>query len=127
MQYQSPQYDGPPQTARVAHHIFRHQSGRLVIFATIVALAGLAASAASLAFFLSYRSTTQAQIAQLQQAVSNAQAASQASIGSQAAEIRRLNAALSALAQFSTVCSQYLTGPGGGPATFYFPCTQTRP
>ena len=115
---------GPPQAARVSHHIFRHQSGQLVIFAVILGLLGLALGAASLTFFLSYRSTTTAQIRQLQQAVANAQQSNQgnvSSLNSQASKIRSLNAAMAAIAQFDTVCSTDLTGPNG-PAQWDFMC-----
>jgi hypothetical protein len=29
---------------------------------------------------------------------------------------------LSLLAPYNMTCSQYLTGPNGGPSTFYLPC-----
>ncbi len=118
-----------PQTARVAHHIFKHESPRLVIFAVIAGLLGLALGAASLTFFLSYKSSAQAQINQLQAAVSNAQAGNQgntSSIDGQAAKISAINAALSALAPYSKICSTDLTGPNG-PAQFYFLCSDQKP
>ncbi len=115
-------------------HQFKHGSpGRgPVIFAAAVALLGLAVSAASLTLLLSYKSTAQAQVRQLQQAVASAQAATQgrasaSQVDSQAAKISRLDTAMAAIAQFSTVCSQYLTGPNGGPTTFYFPCSDQKP
>ena len=121
-------------TGRVFLHQFKHGSpGRgPVIFAAAVALLGLAVSAASLTFFLSYRGTAQAQIAQLQRAVASAQAASRgrasaSQVDGLAGKVSTISAALSALAQFDTVCSQYLTGPSGGPTTFYFPCTDQKP
>ena len=121
-------------TGRVFLHQFKHGSpGRgPVIFAAAVALLGLAVSAASLTLLLSYKSTAQAQVRQLQRAVASAQAASRGSasasqVDGQAAKISRLDTAMAAIAQFSTVCSQYLTGPNGGPTTFYFPCSDTKP
>ena len=44
-----------------------------------------------------------------------------------AGKVSTISAALNALAQFDTVCSQYLTGPSGGPTTFYLPCTDQKP
>jgi hypothetical protein len=103
-----------------------------VIFAAAVALLGLAVSAASLTLLLSYKSTTQTQIRQLQRAVASAQAASRGSASASqvdglAGKVSTISGALNALAQFNTVCSQYLTGPNGGPTTFYFACTDTKP
>ena len=121
---------GSPQTARVSHHIFKHGSPRLVIFAAIAGLLGIAVSVASLTFMLQYRSTAQAQIRQLRQAVASAQAAGQgnaSSIAGLSGKVATIGGALSALAPFSMVCSQYLTGPGGGPTTFYSPCTDQKP
>jgi hypothetical protein len=122
-------------TGRVFLHQFKHGSGSrgsLAIFAAVAALVGLAVSVASITLLLMYRGTAQAQIAQLQRAVASAQAASRgrASTGqvdALAGKVSTISAALSALAQFNTVCSQYLTGPSGGPTTFYFPCTDAKP
>jgi len=117
------------QTARVAHHIFKHGSPRLVIFAAIAGLLALAVSAASVTLFLTYKSSAETQIRQLQQAVANAQADNQSnasSLNSQAGKISSINAALSALAPYSKVCSQDLTGPNG-PAQFFFMCSDTKP
>ena len=103
-----------------------------VIFAAVAALVGLAVSTASITLLLQYRGTAQAQIRQLQQAVASAQAASRgrasaSQVDGLAGKVSTISAALNALAQFDTVCSQYLTGPSGGPTTFYFPCTDQKP
>src|SRR6185437_3077494 len=120
---------------RVFLHQFKHGSGgrgALVIFAAANALIGLAVSAASLTLLLSYKSSAQAQVSQLQRAVASAQAASRGSASASqvdglAGKVSSLNTAMTAMAVFNTVCSQYLTGPSGGPTTFYFPCTDTKP
>jgi hypothetical protein len=121
---------GSPATGRVFLHQFKHgSSGRLTIFAAIAGLLGIAVSAASMALFLTYKSSAETQIRQLQQAVYNAQADNQSnasSLSSQAGKLSSINAALSAIAQFSKVCSQDLTGPNG-PAQFFFQCTDTKP
>lgn len=117
-----------PQTARVAHHIFRHGSPRLTIFALIAGLLAIAVSAASLTFFLSYKSSAETQIHQLQQAVSNAQAASQGNasgLNGLSGKVSTIDAGMAALAPFSKICSTDLTGPNG-PEQFYFLCTDQK-
>jgi|SRR5580704_4070677 hypothetical protein len=125
---------GPAQTARVAHHIFKHGSPRLVILAVIAGLLGIVVGAASLTLFLTYKSTAETQIRQLQQAVSNAQAGNQSNVSSLksvSGKISGIDATLNTLAgnvaPFNMTCSQYLTGPNGGPTTFYFACSDTKP
>jgi len=103
-----------------------------VIFAAVVALAALAVSTASITLLLQYRGTAQAQIDRLKRAVASAQAASRgrasaSQVDGLAGKVSTISAALNALAQFNTVCSQYLTGPNCGPTTFYFPCTDQKP
>jgi hypothetical protein len=115
-----------PQTARVAHHIFRHGSPRVVIFAAIAGLLALAVSAASLALLMSYRSTATAEIRQLQQAVANAQAGNQANVSAVSGLSGKVATIDAALAPFNMVCSQALvTQTGTG--QFYFMCSATRP
>jgi hypothetical protein len=131
-------YDDQQRTAphaspggRVFLHQFRHSTGRgPLISALIAGLLAIAVSAASLTFFVQYRSTAQAQIRLLQQAVSSAQQGAQrnaSSIGGLSGKVSTIGGALNALAPFSMTCTQYLTGPGGGPATFYFPCSDVKP
>jgi hypothetical protein len=102
-----------------------------MIFAAAVALLALAVSTASITLLLSYKSTAQAQIRELQQAVASAQSASRgrASTGQVdglAARVSTISAALSALAPFNKVCSTDLTGPNG-PAEFFFACSDQKP
>jgi hypothetical protein len=120
---------GPPQTARVAHHIFKHGSPRLVIFALIAGLLGVAVAAVCLAMFLSYRSTATTQIRQLQEAVSNAQESNQSNVSSFSSlngKVNTIGSALSALVPYNQVCSQALvTQTGTG--QFWYPCTDQKP
>jgi hypothetical protein len=121
---------GPPQTARVAHHIFKHGSPRVVIFAAIAGLLALALSAASLTLLLQYKSTATAQIHQLQQAVANAQAGNQSnlsSISGLSSKVSAINAAMAAITPFNQVCSTDLTNASGQPAQFYFMCSSQKP
>ncbi len=124
---------GPPQTARVAHHIFRHGSSRLVIFAVIAGLFGLALSAASMTLLVSYRSTATAQINQMRQELgqeqsnlSKAQSSDAGSYNGLSGKVSAINTAMAALAPYSKVCSTDLTGPNG-PAQFWFLCSDQHP
>lgn len=119
-----------PQTARVSHHIFRHSSPRLVIFAAAVALLGLALSAASVTLFLSFRASAETQIRQLQQQVTSAQAGNRGnaySVSGLAGKVSSLDAGMAALAPFNQVCATDLTNASGQPAAFWFLCSAQKP
>ena len=65
----------------------------------------------------------------MRQALSTAQSAqskSDSSLSSLSGKVTGIDNALAALAPYSTVCSQDLTGPNG-PAAFYFLCTDQKP
>jgi len=62
----------------------------------------------------------------LRQALSTAQSAQSKSESSLSEKVTGIDNALAALAPYSTVCSQDLTGPNG-PAAFYFLCTDQKP
>jgi hypothetical protein len=121
-------------TGRVFLHQFKHgSSGRLVIFAAIIGLLGLALGAASLTFLLSYRTMATAQINQMRQELNQeqsnldkAQSGNASSYNGLSNKVSAINAAMSALAPYSKVCSTDLTGPNG-PAQFYFLCSDQKP
>jgi type VII secretion effector (TIGR04197 family) len=97
--------------------------------AYITAALGLDIAIAVTALFLSHRETAATQISHLRQALSTAQSAqpkSDSSLSGLAGKVTGIDNALAALAPYSTVCSQDLTGPNG-PAAFYFPCTDQKP
>jgi len=97
--------------------------------AYITAALGLGIAIAPTELFLSYRETAATQISQLRQALSTAQSAqskSDSSLSSLSGKVTGIDNALAALAPYSTVCSQDLTGPNG-PAAFYFLCTDQKP
>ena len=128
-------YGSNPQTARVFLHNIRHGqgSGRLVIFALIAGLLGIAVGVASLTLFLSYKSTVTAQMREMRQAVaqeqsslSKAQSGNASSVSGLSSKVTAIGAGMAALAPYSSVCSQDLTGPNG-PAQFYFLCTDQKP
>ncbi len=110
----------------------RHGSGRPTIFAAVVSLLSLALAAASLMLFLSYRTTTTAQISQMQQALTNAQADNQSnasSYNSLSGRVRRIDTRVNGVGAvvdaYGQVCSQALTNPNVG--VFYFPCASRHP
>jgi hypothetical protein len=97
--------------------------------AYITAALGLGIAIAVTALFLSYRGTVATQMSQLRQALSTAQSAqskSDSSLSGLSGKVTGIDNALAALAPYSTICSQDLTGPNG-PAAFYFPCTDQKP
>lgn len=97
--------------------------------AYITAALGLGIAIAVTALFLSYRETVTTQMSQLRQALSTAQSAqskSNSGLSGLSGKVTGIDNALAALAPYSTICSQDLTGPNG-PAAFYFLCTDQKP
>jgi hypothetical protein len=97
--------------------------------AYITAALGLGIAIAVTALFLSYRGTVATQMSQLRQALGTAQSAqskSDNSLSGLSGKVTGIDNALAALAPYSKICSQDLTGPNG-PAAFYFLCTDQKP
>jgi hypothetical protein len=97
--------------------------------AYITAALGLGIAIAVTALFLSYRGMVTTQISQLRHALSTAQSAqskSDSSLSGLSKKVTGIDNALAALAPYSKICSQALTGPNG-PAAFYFLCTDQKP
>lgn len=120
---------GSPATARVFLHQLKHGSGKLVMLAAIAGLLGLLLGVASLALLVSYRSTATAQMNQVRQELTQAQSSlykAQSDYSGLSNKISAIDAAMSALAPYSKVCSTDLTGPNG-PAQFFFMCRDTKP
>ena len=85
---------------------------------------------ACLSLFHSYKVTTQAQITQIRHALASAQTAQTKNVDTIKSLSGRLSSAeaeLILLSPYGMVCSTYLTGPSGGPATFWFPCSASKP
>ena len=134
-------YDDQQRTAphaspggRVFLHQFRHSTGRgsLAIFAAVCALVGLAVAVASITLLLQYRSTAQAQVRQLQAAVSSAQAASQgrasaSTVSGLAGKVNAITPVVDGMAPYGLVCAQALQSSSNGAGIYYFPCTPTKP
>jgi hypothetical protein len=96
----------------------------LVSIASLV-LAAWVWSAQSSARQAAARQATQ--MAQLRHALAKARASDARSLTGLAGQVSGMDSALNALAPYNRVCSQYLTGPNGGPTTFYFPCSDVKP
>jgi hypothetical protein len=109
-------------------------SKRAMQGAYAVAAVALVAVAVFAAMFFTSKSATGTAITQLRQQLAtvnselaDARTANASQVDGLAGKVSTISGALNALAQFNTVCSQYLTGPSGGPTTFYFPCTDQKP
>jgi hypothetical protein len=116
-----------PAPAHVLSH--RRQVDWRLTGAYIIAAFGLGLALACLWLFHSYKVTVAAQMTQMRHTVTSAQTAQSKtahSITGLSGRISSAEAALIPLTPYSMVCSQYLTGPSGGPETFTFPCTDKR-
>jgi len=125
-------YPPPPASLRLSEPAPAPRRGVpwLAVACCLVSIASLLLAAWVLSMFQSYKGTVAAQIRQVQQAQQKADRAASGntrSISGLAGQVSGMDSTLNAIAQFSTVCSQYLTGPNGGPTTFYFPCTLQKP
>jgi hypothetical protein len=97
----------------------------------IVALIAMAVSAAALTFTFVSRSSADTQISRLQSQVATmnselARTADTSTVNGLTGKVTSLENAMGAVGQFSTICSQDLTGPNG-PAQFFFMCTDQKP
>jgi hypothetical protein len=123
-------YDGPTATIRA---IRPRRLNWLLIAAYLAGIAGLALGVTVLVLLLVTESSTNAQLTQLKQEISGMNTRvgkisdSSSSLSRQAGGLSNSVNSLLPLSSYTTICSQYLTGPNGGPATYYFPCTGTRP
>jgi hypothetical protein len=121
-----PNYATQPNYPVPAHVV---DNGRQVDWrltgAYIIAALAVGVACACLWLFHSYKVTTQAQITQIRHTLASTQTAQSKSaitIKSLSGQISSQDGELALLAPYDMVCSQYLTGPNGGPATFTFPC-----
>jgi hypothetical protein len=93
--------------------------------AYIIAALGVGCAVVCLWFLSSFKQVYASQIAQTNHALSTvrtAQSKSASNIKSLSGQISSAEAELALLTPYSSTCSQYLTGPNGGPDTFLFPC-----
>lgn len=129
MYQQQPGYQ--PNYAAPAHVIpdRKHVDWRLA-GAYITAAIAIGVACACLWVLHSYKNTVADQMTQLRHAVTSAQTAQSKSatdIGNLSGQLSNAEAQLALLTPYNMVCQQYLTGPGGGPTTFYLPCSMQKP
>jgi uncharacterized protein HemX len=120
-----PHYPAPPHVVGDRRHVDWRLTGAYIIAALAVGVA-----CACLWLFHSYKVTTQAQITQIRHTLASAQTAqskSASTIDKLSGRISSAEAELVLLSPYGMVCSTYLTGPSGGPATFWFPCSPQKP
>lgn len=125
-QPQSPDYMNQAHTVAPAHVIGgrRHVDWRL-IGAYVLGGIGVGVAIVCLLFVSSFKSVYANQMSQMRQALSTAQSAQSkdaSNISNLSAQLSSAEAELNLLTPYNMSCAQYLTGPNGGPATFYFPC-----
>ena len=131
--YQQPDYSTQPQPHAVtpSHVVTTHrQVDWRLAGAYIIAALAVGVACASLWLFHSYKVTVATQMTQLRHAVASAQTAQSKdanSISNLSDQISSASGELVLLAPYRMTCEQYLTGPNGGPTTFYLPCTDVKP
>ena len=129
--YPQPDYGTQPQAVTLTHVVpTRKQVDWRLAGAYIIAALAVGVACACLWLFHSYKVTVAKQMTQLRHAVTTAQTAQSKNSGNIKSLSGRISTAegeLVLIAPYDTICSQYLTGPNGGPSTFYFPCSMQKP
>jgi septal ring factor EnvC (AmiA/AmiB activator) len=103
---------------------------RLIMLACLAAAAAVALVAWNMLAPRPVDHSAARQIAQMQQALikqGKALIKAQQDNASLADRLSAVEGGMASLAPFDKVCSQYLTGPNGGPSTFFFLCTDQKP
>jgi hypothetical protein len=93
--------------------------------AYIIGALGVGVAIVCLLFVSSFKSVYANQMTQMRQALTAAQSTQSKdanNIANLSGQLSSAEAELNLLTPYSLTCSQYLTGPNGGPSTFYFPC-----
>jgi hypothetical protein len=126
-----PNYTTQPNYAAPAHVVGDHrQADWRLIGAYIIAAFGVGAAVVCLYLLSSFKQVYASQMTKVNHAVTSAQTAqskSARSISDLSGRISTAEDALIPLTPYNMTCSQYLTGPNGGPETFVFPCTEKKP
>ena len=130
-QPQSPDYMNQSHAVAPAHVIPgpKRVDWRLV-GAYVVGGIGVGVAIVCLVFVSSFKSVYANQMTQMRQALSTAQSTQSKdanSIANLSGQLSSAEAELNLLTPYNMTCSQYLTGPNGGPTTFYFPCSDVKP
>ena len=119
-----PHYPAPP-------HIVgeRKQVDWRLIGAYIIAAFGVGCAVVCLWLLTSFKQVYASQMAQTNHALTAARAAqakSAKNVDNLAGRVSGDEARLILLTPYTMTCSQYLTGPTGGPDTFVFPCAEKK-
>jgi hypothetical protein len=131
--YEQPQpnYTTQPHYAAPAHIApDRKQLDWRLIGAYIIAAFGVGCAVVCLWLLTSFKQVYAAQLAQTNHALATArtaQAKNASNITGLSGRLSSAEAELIVLSPYSMICSTYLTGPSGGPATFWFPCSASKP
>jgi hypothetical protein len=125
-------YPPPPASLRLSEPAAapRRAAPWLAVACCLVSIASLLLAAWVLSAQSAARDTAArqaAQIAQLRQELGKTRAADARSLTGLSGKVNAIGITVSGLSSFGLTCSQYLTGPNGGPTTFYFPCSDTKP
>jgi hypothetical protein len=76
---------------------------------------------------VSYKGTVAAQMTQMRQAIQQGETNGTNNYNSLNSRLNGMAGVISAIEAYNMTCSTYLTGPNGGPATFYFACSEVKP
>jgi hypothetical protein len=119
-------YDQPNYMATAVIHDRRHINWRLTGAYAIGAL-GVGCAIACLLLLLSFKSAYATQMTQMRHVIGQEQAERSNGYNSLNNRFTGMAGIVSAIEAYNMTCSQYLTGPNGGPATFSFPCSDVKP
>jgi len=126
-----PNYATQPNYPAPAHVVNDHkQVDWRLIGAYIIAAFGVGCAVVCLYMLTSFKQVYAAQMTKVNHAVTSAQQAqakTAKSINDLSGRVSTAENELILLSPYGMVCSTYLTGPSGGPATFWFPCSAQKP
>lgn len=125
-----PNYTTQPNYPAPAHIVGNHrQVDWRMTGAYIIAAFALGVALVSLWLLSASKTSFNAQMTQMRHTlatVQSAQSKTADNLKGVSAEISSAQGELSLLAPYNSVCSQYLTGPNGGPDTFLFLCAEKK-
>jgi hypothetical protein len=131
--YEQPQpnYATQPHYPAPAHIVGgRKQADWRLIGAYIIAAFGVGCAVVCLWLLSSFKQGYASQMAQMNHALATARTAQSknaSAINNLSGRVSGAEAQLILLTPYTMTCSQYLTGPNGGPDTFVFPCAEKKP
>jgi hypothetical protein len=126
-----PNYATQPHYAAPSHVVGdRKQVDWRLIGAYIIAAFGVGCAVICLWLLSSFKQVYAAQMTKMNHAITSAQQAqakSAKNISDLSGRISTAEGELILFTPYNSTCSQYLTGPNGGPDTFVFPCAEKKP